>query len=92
MAIKDKSIATVSGVSTITIAELLSSSSIISSKLSGSRNYLSWAVVIKTFLISKKRLGYIDEDKPEGPSAVWAKKDAQGPSYGIVWSLMLFAM
>lgn len=80
MATKDKRIATTSDVSTISIAELLSNSSITLSKLSSPKNYLSWAAAIKTFLTSKERLWYI-EDKPEDAGAVWEKEDAQVRSW-----------
>lgn len=86
MATKDKCIATTSDVSTISIAELLSSSSITSSKLSSTKNYLSWAAAIKTFLTSKERLWYIEEDQPEDPGAVWVKEDAQVRSW--LWNSM----
>lgn len=77
MTTKDKPATTSSDVSTIFIAKLLNSTSITPSKLSGSKNYLPWAVAIKTFLIYKERIKYIEEEKPEGVGTIWAKEDAQ---------------
>lgn len=71
---------------TISIADLINSSSITSSKLSGSKNYLPWCAAIKKFLTSKERLKYIEEDKPEATTSVWEKEDDQVRS--CVWNSM----
>lgn len=71
MTTKDKPATTSSDVYTIFFAELLNSTHITSSKLlSGSKNYLPWAAAIKTFLIYKERIKYIEEEKPEGVGTI----------------------
>lgn len=57
------------------------SSSITSTKLSESKNYLSWSACIRTFLTSKEKLRYIEEEKPEVASPKWVKEDAQVRSW-----------
>lgn len=86
MATKDKPPTHTSDDSAISIAELINSSYITSSKLSGSKNYLPWSAAIKTFLISKEKLKYIEEDKPEIAGSVGAKEDAQVKSW--LWNSM----
>lgn len=86
MAAKDKPAVTSPEFTTISIAGHLNSSSITSSKLSGTKNYLSWSAAIKTFLTSKEKLRYIEEDKPETESSTWAKEDAQVRSW--LWNSM----
>lgn len=77
----------------ISIAELLNNSSISSTKLAGSKNYHPWSAAIKTFLISKEKLRYIEEGKPSIAIPTWEKEDARwGHGCGTVWSLMLVAM
>lgn len=86
MAAQPKPSSSSSEPTTISITELLNSSSITSSKLSGSKNYLPWSVAIKTFLISKEKLKYIEEETPEGSTSNWAKEDVQVRSW--LWNSM----
>lgn len=70
----------------ISIAELLNNSSITSTKLAGSKNYHPWSAAIKTFLISKEKLRYIEEGKPSIAIPTWEKEDAQVRSW--LWNSM----
>lgn len=69
----------------ISIAELLNNSSITSTKLAGSKNYLPWSATIKTFL-SNEKLRYIEEGKPSIATPTWEKDDAQVRSW--LWNSM----
>lgn len=85
MAKKEKSVIPPSQTTTISINEVLNNSSIISSKLSGSKNYLSWSAAIRTFHNSKEKLWYIEE-KLEVVSSLWAKEDVQERAW--LWNNM----
>lgn len=77
MATKNKPNITSPDTFTISVAELLNNSSITFTKLSGSKNYLPWSAAIQTFLTSKEKFKYIEEEKPKAASTVWVKDDAQ---------------
>lgn len=57
----------------------LTSSSINSIKLNDTK-FLHWSTAIKTFLISKDKLSYMEKDPK------WVKEDAQVHDSGIPWS------
>lgn len=65
--------------------DLLNATSITTTKLYG-KNYLQWSSAVKTFLISKEKLKYIEQDMPEETSSDWVKEDAQVRSWH--WNLM----
>lgn len=71
--------------STISLADLINSSSITSSKLYRKKDP-SWSAAIKAFLTSKEKLHYIEVDKPVDASTTWAKEDAQVRSW--LWNSM----
>lgn len=58
-----------------TIADLLGGSSITSTKLNSSSNFLQWSADIITFLLSRKKLHHI-EALPS-PDNTWLCEDAQ---------------
>lgn len=86
MAANDKPTPTQSDLAPFSIAELLNSSFITSSNLSGSKNYLPWSAAIKTFLVSKEKLKDIEKDKSEISSSIWAEEDAMERSW--LWNSM----
>lgn len=84
MATHEKLVASSSG--SISLADLFNSSSITTNKLKGKINYLSWSSAIQTFLLSKDKLKYIDEDRPLAAGPAWAREDAQVRSW--LWNSM----
>lgn len=76
---KGKSVVNTTDSNTLLVADLLSSSSITTTKLHG-KNYLQWAAAIKT-LQSSEKMKYIEEEVPEAASSEWVKEDAQVRSW-----------
>lgn len=68
-----------------TLADLLNAS-ITSTKLAGSSSYIQWCTAIKTFLISKDKLHYIEEEFVGELDAKWIKVDVQVCSW--LWNSM----
>lgn len=68
-----------------TLVDLLSGSSITSTKLNDP-NFVHWSATIKTFLQSKDKLHYIVSEPIGEKDAKWIKEDAQVRSW--LWNSM----
>lgn len=70
-----------------TLFDFLTSSSIITTKLNGP-NFLQWSTANKTYVLSRDKLHYIEEDTEEERDARWLKEEMLKSALGcgIVWS------
>lgn len=60
----------------LSIIDLINGSSIARTKLNG-KNFLQWLSRIKTFIISKDKLKYIEEEQSDVSSSESIRNDAQ---------------
>lgn len=73
---KGKAVTSTPETNTLSVADLLTSSSITTTKLY-EKNYLQWSAAVKTFLTTNKKMKFIEEPMPEAATLDWTKEDAQ---------------
>lgn len=61
---------------TLSIADLFGGTSITTTRLDG-KNFLQWSAAVKTYLISKEKLKYIEEEPADATNSEWIKEDTQ---------------
>lgn len=73
---KGKIVVSYSETNLLAIIDLINGSSITKTKLDG-KSFLQWSAQIKTFIISKDKLKYIEEEQSDVSSSEWIRNDAQ---------------